>query len=80
MGGAETLKCDEVRSNSLEKVDVAFLHQAIVHVPRCESDRYLILGVALVAGWEGGCFFLEGFAPNGVEGGESCGEKEEHLR
>ena len=27
--------------------------------------RYQILGLALVAGWDGGYFFLEGFAPDG---------------
>jgi putative restriction endonuclease len=30
------------------------------------NSRYAILGVALVAGWDGGYFFLEGFAPNGT--------------
>jgi putative restriction endonuclease len=28
--------------------------------------RYQILGLALVAGWDGGYFFFEGFAPNGL--------------
>lgn len=28
--------------------------------------RYYVLGLALVAGWEGGYFFLEGFAPSGI--------------
>jgi putative restriction endonuclease len=29
------------------------------------NSRYQILGLALVAGWDGGYFFLEGFAPSG---------------
>ena len=29
------------------------------------EPRYLVLGVALVAGWDGGYFFLEGFGANG---------------
>jgi hypothetical protein len=28
--------------------------------------KYRILGVALVSGWDGGYFFLEGFAPDGT--------------
>lgn len=31
--------------------------------------RYRILGLALVAGWDGGYFFLEGFAPGGYSRG-----------
>ena len=29
------------------------------------NSRYLILGIAIVSGWDGGYFFLEGFAPDG---------------
>lgn len=35
-------------------------------VRRGARVRYRILGLALVSGWDGGYFFLEGFAPDGT--------------
>ena len=34
-------------------------------VARRPEVRYRVYGVALVGGWDGGYFFLEGFAPDG---------------
>lgn len=35
-------------------------------VSRGATVRYRILGLAMVSGWDGGYFFLEGFAPDGI--------------
>jgi putative restriction endonuclease len=35
-------------------------------VQKNPGSRYKILGLAIIAGWDGGYFFLEGFAPNGL--------------
>lgn len=44
-----------------DKVPVGVLRQ----VARSPAALYRVLGLALVAGWEGGYFFLEGFSPEG---------------
>jgi hypothetical protein len=44
-----------------DKVPVGILRQ----VQGKPEVRYAVLGLALVAGWEGGYFFLEGFSPAG---------------
>ncbi len=38
-------------------------------IRRDPTALYRVLGLALVSGWEGGYFFLEGFSPNGVSHG-----------
>jgi putative restriction endonuclease len=40
---------------------------------------YHVYGLALVAGWEGGYFFLEGFSPNGYSRGNGPGTEIEML-
>lgn len=43
--------------------------------------RYRVLGLATVAGWDGGYFFLEGFSPQGLSRGRGpAGEIEEIIR
>jgi putative restriction endonuclease len=46
---------------------------------RTPKTRYQILGVAIVAGWDGGYFFLEGFAPDGRSQGRGPGGEIEIL-
>ncbi len=63
---------------SLANRDTIYANQGLVN---CSKDRvpvgvmrqisekplkYRVLGVAIIAGWEGGYFFLEGFSPTGV--------------
>jgi hypothetical protein len=43
------------------------------------NSRYEILGLANVAGWEGGYFFLEGFAPDGTARGPGASSEIEYL-
>ena len=45
-----------------DRVPVGVLYQT----RRKPNIRYRVLGVALVAGWDGGYFFLEGFAHDGI--------------
>ncbi len=45
-----------------DRVPVGVMRQ----VSRGATVRYRILGVAMVSGWDGGYFFLEGFAPDGT--------------
>ena len=50
------IKCRE------DQVPVGVIRQVSA---RPQQARYRVLGLALVAGWDGGYFFLEGFAPDG---------------
>jgi len=45
-----------------DRVPVGVMRQ----VSRKPEVRYRIQGVALIGGWDGGYFFLEGFAPDGI--------------
>ena len=44
-----------------DRVPIGVLRQ----IKATPESQYLVLGVALVAGWDGGYFFLEGFGTNG---------------
>jgi putative restriction endonuclease len=43
------------------------------------DSRYEILGLAIVAGWDGGYFFLEGFAPDGTARPRGASSEIEYL-
>ena len=58
-----------------DRVPVGVMRQ----VARKPAARYRVLGVALVAGWDGGYFFLEGFAPDGYGHDRGPGSEIEML-
>jgi putative restriction endonuclease len=58
-----------------DQVPVGVMRQ----VSRKPNVRYHILGLALIAGWDGGYFFLEGFTPDGYSAGPGTAAEIETL-
>ena len=58
-----------------DKVPIGVMRQVSVS----PQVYYHVYGLALVAGWEGGYFFLEGFSPNGYSRGNGPGAEIEML-
>ena len=58
-----------------DKVPIGVMRQVSVS----PQVYYRVYGLALVAGWEGGYFFLEGFSPNGYSHGNGPGAEIEML-